>query len=393
MNEEGTQRMTTSFTPRVAGAALAALLALTSACSVPATPPAPAERPLADGRLMSPEPVALNVWYMRQPPRTWSAVIGNVGIVEQSDGVVLIDSGGSIPDGREIVAAVARLTAKPIKAVVVTHWHNDHPLGLPAILEKFPRARIIATTATARLMADPEVLGVGVGAPDPERRKQRAGAAAERSAGYRQRAQDPSLPEAVRGEYAAEAKWVMTRVQRQDGNYVVVPSETFTSTLLIDDPVAPVQLLFLGRANTKGDAFAWLPRQKVMMTGDAVVLPTPYGFVGPIAPWLATIERLQRYDFKLLIPGHGTVQRDRAYLATLTWSMEDIRCQAAGLARTVSTPEQALARFDRSEHIRRFKADNQWKREWLDGYWLDGMVETAFKQAKGITLEQRPDGG
>ena len=73
--------------------------------------------------------------------------------------------------------------------------------------------------------------------------------------------------------------------------------------------------------------------------------------------------------------------------------MEDIRRQAAELASTASTPEQALARFDRSEHIRRFKADNQWKREWLDGYWLDGMVETAFKQATGITLEPRPDGG
>ena len=87
---------------------------------------------------MPPEKVADHVWVMRQPDRLWAAVIGNVTIVEQSDGVVLIDSGGTVPDGREVVEAVAQLTPKPIKAVAITHWHNDHPFGVPAILDRFP---------------------------------------------------------------------------------------------------------------------------------------------------------------------------------------------------------------------------------------------------------------
>jgi len=330
---------------------------------------------------------------MRQPDRVWSAVIGNVEIIEQSDGVVLVDSGGTIPDGRDVVEAVARLTPKPIKAVIITHWHNDHPLGVPAILERFPRARIIATATTAKLMADPEILGVGVGATDGKRAEDRMKSSELRSANYVSGSRDSSHSEDVRQEYAIEGAWVMTRARRQMTNYVALPTGTFTDRLMIDDPVMPIEALNLGRANTKGDAFVWLPREKVMIAGDAVVAPSPYGFTNPIQPWLATLDRLESYDFKILVPGHGKVQRDRAYLGTLRWSMNDIRRQAAQLAKTGATPEQAAERFDRSEQQRRFRATNEWTQRWLNAYWLNGMFATAFKQAKGEPLGEDVDGG
>src|SRR5947209_19248942 len=111
---------------------LLTLLAATAiaSCAAPGAHLGSAARDPGDGRLMAPEKVAEHVWVMRQPDRLWAVVIGNVVIIEQGDGVVLIDSGGSIPDGRDVVAAVARLTPKPIKAIAVTHWHNDHPLGI-----------------------------------------------------------------------------------------------------------------------------------------------------------------------------------------------------------------------------------------------------------------------
>jgi len=351
------------------------------------------ERAPEDGRLMPPEKVADHVWVMRQPDRVWSAVIGNVEIIEQSDGVVLVDSGGTIPDGRDVVAAVAQLTPKPIKAVIVTHWHNDHPLGVPAILERFPKARIISTATTAKLMADPEILGVGIGATDEKRAEERMKASELRSANYLKGSKDPSHSAAVRREYAIEGAWVMTRAKRQMTNHVALPTETFTDRLTIDDSLTPVEALYLGRANTKGDAFVWLPEQKVMVAGDAVVAPSPYGFTNPIQPWLGTLDRLENYDFRILVPGHGKVQRNRAYLATLRWSMNDIRHQAADLAKAGATPEQAAERFDRSDQQRRFGANDAWKQRWLDAYWLDGMFATAFKQAKGESLGEDVDGG
>lgn len=361
------------------------------ACRAQPVPAAESGEPRPNGRLMAPEKVADHVWVMRQPDRVWSAVIGNVVIIEQSDGIVLVDSGGTIEDGKDVLTALGQLTSKPVRAVIVTHWHNDHPLGLPAITARFPGVRVIATRQTADDMAKVDVLGVGIGKPDPKRRDERFKGAEERAADYAKSAGDASLPAAMRREYAIEAPWVLERARRQLGNFVVLPTETFTDRLIIDDPLVPVEALFLGRANTRGDAFVWLPKQKVMVAGDAVVAPTPYGFTNPIEPWLATFDKLDGYPFTLLVPGHGKVQRDRRYLATLRWSMIDIQRQARLLAATESDAATAFKRFDRGGHVDRFAAGDPWMRYWLDGYWLEGMFETAFNAVKGTGKDDNVD--
>jgi glyoxylase-like metal-dependent hydrolase (beta-lactamase superfamily II) len=364
----------------LACAAAAALLG--PACGA-SQPSAPVEaRADYDGRLMPPERVTDHIWVMRQPDRLWAAVIGNVTIVEQSDGVILIDSGGSIPDGREVVRAVAGLTSKPIKAVAITHWHNDHPLGVPAILEAFPRAAILATPVTAEFLKSETKVGVGRSDPilDAQRAKRADGTVKQFEAEIAKTSNAPEL----RAQYALELKWVAMRIKRLMGNYVVPPTKTISDSLVIADPVVPVELRFIGTGNTHGDLIAWLPKQRVVATGDIVVLPTPYGFDVSAKPWLATLDRLRQLPFTTLIPGHGKVQRDRRYLGTLAWSMNDILQHARAAASAGRTKEKALAEYDRSEQRARFAAADPWTRLWLDGYWLDGMFETAFDEAKGI---------
>ena len=342
-----------------------------------------AGRDPTDGRLMPPEKVAENIWVMRQPDRLWAAVIGNVTIIEQADGVVLIDSGGSIADGRDVVEGVRGLTAKPVKAVAITHWHNDHPLGLPGILEAFPRARLIST---ARTRDDVQTeTNTSVGKPDPERDAARRERVAKLLADLRAEIDDPKTPADVRSGLELESKWIAKRLERLDGNYVVVPTEIVTDTVVIDDPAILVELKVLGTGNTHGDLIAWLPRQKVVATGDMVVLPTPYGFTVSTRPWLQTLARLEQLPFETLVPGHGRVQRDRAYLETLKWSMRDLAEKAAAAASDKAvTKEQALTAFDRKPHEARFGAADGWTRKWLNDYWLEGMFGTAFDEARGI---------
>jgi glyoxylase-like metal-dependent hydrolase (beta-lactamase superfamily II) len=339
-------------------------------------------RDVSDGRLMPPERVANGVWVMRQPDRLWAAVIGNVTIVDQRDGIVLIDTGGTIADGKDVVAAVRQLTSKPIKAVAITHWHNDHPLGLSAILTAFPRARVISTAATREFIASETKVGVGKADPELDAARLKRGEAT--LVAFRKQAENPKLSAAMREQYQIEADWIEQRIKRQVGGYAVLPGELVTDRLRIDDPTAPVELRFFGTANTRGDLIAWLPRQRVVVTGDAVVLPTPYGFDVSTKTWLAVLGQLRQLPFTALIPGHGKVQRDRAYLDTLEWSMRDMADRAGAAAAQGLTREQALERFDRSEQRARFRAADDWTRYWLDKYWLEGMFTTAFDEAKGI---------
>lgn len=366
-----------------AAVAVSLLFALSTAPSSQAQQPATVSPPSpASGRLMAPERVTDRVWVMRQPDRLWAAVIGNVTIIEQEDGVVLIDSGGNIPDGRDVVRAVAALTPKPVKAVAITHWHNDHPLGLPGILESFPKARIISTPITRDLVRTET--NTPLGKTDPEVDAARLKRAENTLSELRQEAAAANVPADMRAQYEIEIQWIGERVKRQTGNYVMLPTETFADSLTIPDPVAPVELHFMGTANTTGDLVAWLPKQKLVVAGDAVVAPTPYGFTVSTKPWLAMLAKLEALPFTTLIPGHGRVQKDRAYLATLKWSMGDLAARAAKAAADVLTKEQAVAAFDRTEQQQRFGATDAWTRKWLNDYWLEGMFGTAFDEANGI---------
>jgi glyoxylase-like metal-dependent hydrolase (beta-lactamase superfamily II) len=295
---------------------------------------------------------------------------------------VLLDSGGTIADGREVVQAVRRLTPKPITAIGISHWHNDHPLGIPGILEAFPRARIIATPATAKAMTSE--LKTGVGKPDPALEAARRKNAADTLKVFLAESRKSSNPPALRRQYAIEAEWIAQRVKRQMGNYVVLPTETVADRLRLDDPVAPVEFRFLGVGNTHGDMIAWMPKQRVVATGDIVVLPTPYGFTVSTRTWLPTLHRLEQLPFTTLIPGHGKVQRDRSYLATLEWSMRDIVAHANAAAAAGKTKARAFAAFDQKPEQARFGARDAWTRKWLSDYWLEGMFETAYDEAKGI---------
>ncbi|HEX6218905.1 MAG TPA: MBL fold metallo-hydrolase [Sphingomicrobium sp.] len=367
---------------RLSLAASLLILGAAAPAALAQTPVAPASVESAFGTLMPPERVAERVWVMRQPDRLWAAVIGNVAIIEQEDGVVLIDSGGTIPDGRDIVRAVATLTSKPIKAVAITHWHNDHPLGLPGILETYPKARIISTPVTRDLVRTET--NTPLGKTDPEVDAARLKRVENTLTELRAEAAAPEVPADMRAQYEIEIRWIGERVKRQTGNYVILPTETFTDSLTLPDPVAPVELRSIGTANTTGDLIAWLPLQRVAVAGDAVVAPTPYGFTVSTKPWLQSLARLEALPFTRLIPGHGRVQTDRAYLETLKWSMNDLAARAAKAAADGLTKEQAVAAFDRTEHQRRFGTADAWSRKWLNDYWLEGMFGTAFDEAKGI---------
>ena len=207
---------------------------------------------------------------------------------------------------------------------------------------------------------------------------------------YEANARDPKLSAEERGEFAIEAKYVGARLKRQMGNYVALPTDTLTDRVVLDDPIAPIELAFVGAANTGGDLIAWLPRQRVLFAGDAVVAPSPYGFNANTRSWIAVLEKYKALNFAVLIPGHGAVQRDPAYLDAMIWSMQDVRAQVAKAIRSGKSAEQTWAAFDKTPHVARFTAGSDWARRWLVGYWLEPIVDSTYREIKdGKVVEGR----
>ena len=358
----------------------AALLTLTAPAQAAATSPGAAELAPFAARELAP-----GIYMLGTPPDYVGPAIGNVEIIEQRDGFVLIDSGATAGHGRKVAAFVRALGPKPVKALVFTHWHNDHPLGASEIRKAWPRVRIIATPATRDAMLN--VMDSVGPRPDQKYEVSIYNQASASLAALAPRRADPALTAEQRARFDRYERALRDFSASYHGTYRVLPTETFADKLLIDDPERPAELRFLGRANTAGDAVAWLPEQRIVMTGDIVVSPVPFGFFSYPADWLETIAKLKALNFALLVPGHGEPQRDASYLDRLAATIRDVRDQVGPLARQGLALDEVRKRVDFSSQTALFGTTPPLRRG-FESLWLQPMIENAWREAKGLPIVQ-----
>ena len=319
-------------------------------------------------------------------PDWFGPVIGNVTLIEQSDGWVVIDSGLTASNGREVVRFARALSPKPIKAVAITHWHNDHPQGVSAIRDAFPGVRIIATSGTEKGMLRAESFGVDY-KPNPQADAAIASQTGPAIEQLNKLLEDPATAPDRRERVKKAIAQYETFPKDFTGTYIVPPTETFERRLMLADPLRPVELLHLGRANTDGDLIAWLPGEKVVPAGDIVVAPTPFGFFSYPADWIETLGKLKAMPFEVLIPGHGDPQPDRTYLDKLTVAIADIRAKVAPLAKAGVKQDEIKARVDWAATIAPFGDTPRIKAN-FEGLFIDPMIPNAYKEALGQPIIQ-----
>ena len=326
------------------------------------------------------------VHLLTTPDDWYAAAIGNVILIEQSDGFVVVDSGTTAGNGRAIVRYARSLANKPIKAVMITHWHNDHPQGISAIRDAYPKVRIIATRGTEAGMLGPESYDVGY-SPDPK--FDRASAKLlESSKDNLQKLLDDPATAPDRKERIRKALPQFDQLQSDFvGTYIVPPTETFEHELVINDRDVPVRMLFLGRANTAGDALAWLPKQKILASGDIVVSPYPFGFGSYPADWIETIGKIKALGFATLIPGHGLPMSDATYLDKLVAAMNDLRAQVGPLAKAGMPLDEVKKKVDFSSSIALF-GDAPRAKASVQSLFFDPMIGNAYKEARGEPIIQ-----
>src|SRR5262249_43338125 len=97
---------------------------------------------------------------------------------------------------------------------------------------------------------------------------------------------------------------------------------SFDHDFLIDLGNRDVQVKFLGRGNTGGDAVAFLPKEKIAIVGDLVVYPLPYCYDGYPSEWVQTLQTLSQLGAATIVPGHGPLMHDDAYVALVRHLLE-----------------------------------------------------------------------
>lgn len=249
----------------------------------PAMTPLAAETPaapesIAPGAVERIQAIAQGVWVIRQREPFHAQPVGNVTIVEQARGLVLIDGGGSPGSARRVAALIRSVSRKPVRAIAITHWHGDHSLGVATLLEQWPRARVIATSPTRGHLLGESMERYPKGAPDEAKVAAFLQDLGPVVASFDDASRNPSLPANVRAQFASTVKDLALYRADIRGAYLPLRIEGFDRSLTLADTQRPVELRFLGPGNTDGDLIAWLPRQRIVATGDLVVAPIPFGF-------------------------------------------------------------------------------------------------------------------
>ena len=239
-------------------------------------------------------------------------VNSNTAIIETDDGVLVVDSHSKPSAARAVVRQLRDLTPRPVRYVVNTHFHWDHWQGNEVYPAAYPNVEVITNDITREAMVRKSLKRIQdhVRAVPAEIAKLRADLAAATDPGQRaELASNITQAEAYLGEIRALRP--------------ALPTMAFENTMRLFHRDREIHLLYLGRAHTEGDVFVYLPREKVVVTGDAVIAWTPFMGDGYPEDWGRTLARLEQLDFTTMLMGHGE-PAGKEWLAVFRGYVEDL---------------------------------------------------------------------
>ena len=236
-------------------------------------------------------------------------VQGNITLIVGDASALVIDTGHFPAVAQRVIADIRRLTDKPVRYVAVTHWHMDHYMGNAEFADAFPGLTIITHSFTASMMDKYGTRYVNYGGKFEEQIKPyRDMLASGKNADGTELAPDrrQRIEATIADVEAVKPEFELMRYRGAD--------LTFENEIDIDLGHRMVKLMHLGRGNTAGDLVAYVPDANVLITGDILVYPVPYSFGSYLTEWSVVLGKLDRLDAKQIVPGHGPVMHDKAYL-------------------------------------------------------------------------------
>ncbi|MFI5175529.1 MAG: MBL fold metallo-hydrolase [Terriglobia bacterium] len=246
------------------------------------------------------------------------AAIGKPGVfcngafIVTEDGVVVVDTHLRPSWARDLISEIKKTTDQPIRYVVNTHWHNDHTQGNQAYVESFPKNVEFISQHSTRddilHLAIPSVKqSLEKDVPEAIQRLQEILTSGKSPDGS-------ALTEERRTQVQAQLDSQKGYLEELKTMTLVVPNMTFERSLILHKHDKEVRILYLGLGHTRGDIVVYLPKEKVLISGDLLTGGPPFMRDAYPSKWAPTLEQVGKLDFTSVIPGHGPVQKGKDHL-------------------------------------------------------------------------------
>ena len=245
----------------------------------------------------------------------WTAT--NVVVIVNDQDVTVFDSNTRPRTARMVIAEIRKITPKPVRTLINSHWHQDHWSGNDEYAKAFPGLQVIATTETRGYMSrmGSRFFADGLNASVTRQRaaldsmvmsgKQRDGSPLTADA---RRRMETDIAETA--AFAAE----VAAIPR------VLPTIAYRDTLVLWSGRREFRLISV-TGDATGSTVLYLPAEKILVMGDALATqeegngPPPWTTNSyAITPWLNSLRGLEQLDAGIVVPGQGPAFRDKAYL-------------------------------------------------------------------------------
>jgi glyoxylase-like metal-dependent hydrolase (beta-lactamase superfamily II) len=297
-----------------------------------------ASYPVTTGKAYKFDMVAPGVYYATA---TGAMATGsnNVAVVGDRD-VLVVDTGTSPAAARAFIDDLKLVTTKPIRYVVNTHFHYDHTDGNQVYAGK---ADIIAHEYVKFAIEKLDVLH-----REPFKTSQLTNVPARIDTLKKRIADesDASRKSALERQLAtAQQGWEELKEIRP-----TPPNVTYSKKKVVNLGGREVQLLFLGRGHTNGDTVVYLPKEKIVATGDLMESQIAYMGDAQFDEWVATLGALNALDWTLDLPGHGTPFSEKARVTAFQGYLSDLVAQGRALKQQGRTAEETARVVDLTKY-------------------------------------------
>jgi glyoxylase-like metal-dependent hydrolase (beta-lactamase superfamily II) len=175
-------------------------------------------------------------------------------------------------------------------------------------------------------------------------------AAIERIKGQQATATD----EATKARLAAQLVVQQNYLAATNAITVTPPTVTLRDSLTLYRGGREIRLLFLGRGHTGGDVVVFLPKERVVVSGDLMTNGTSYIGDGYVPDWIETLNKLKALDFDWVLPGHGAAFQGKVKIDQFQAYLRDFWTQAEKLHKAGVPAAEAAKQIDLRAHAADF---------------------------------------
>ena len=314
---------------------------------------------------------------VRREPAGLATHANNVFIVNDED-VMVVDTSQSPALTREVLAELRKITSKPVRYVINTHWHDDHYIGDLVYRDAFPDVDIVAHGRTLRdlpvegaenraqmIKGLPAMIGKLRKALDQG--KNLTGAA---------------MTDEERAAYTSDVEWAERYVREVPGVPVILPTIGVTDRLTLRRGARIIDIRSVGSGHSRADLIVHLPTERIVIAGDLVIWPVPIaGLKSSITGWADALERIRALQPAIIVPGHGPIMRDDSYLRMMGEMFTSLAQQVDAAVAKGETLDRTRQIVQLDDWRAKFAAGSQLRAFLFDYYVTGPAVAAAYRDA------------